>query len=483
MIKYLRLRLVACNCRSSSVRKPVRIAASTLLKWSRFFFVSLLVKNRNFKFLEESNQAGFYSLRNSGELRSLFEASSVFNEDIAGICEQVLRIENISDVTLIPMLEGDSPDSQRGGCMKDGAEVPLSLQIRSRKGQLFTSRPLAEWLLPNRQEAHVIDGTWLYGGFFYEHFGHFISESVPRLWPLLLISNKLSIDGICFLGSDAMHPCDASVVLPPTHSEIVSYFLGNTTCDIRVLRSPALVSNLMVSTQASALGPLSQPSDRYIDMLTVHQSSILSSTFLNAKIYVSRSRLKTTSRLIGEQFLEQILASAGYLVFHPQEYSIAQQLSVYAASKTIVCCEGSAIHGIELLGRIKANCFVISRGGLRSHRIKSMLSILSKRSSSVSVFHKVNRHPPFEIARNALGMPVAAHWKSGVWLSYKALIELLCMLDVAEDLQPSIEQYSGSLKAEALDYLWDFASDGLMLADEGGARACRVFLDKLMKSI
>lgn len=74
-------------------------------------------------------------------------------------------------------------------------------------------------------------------------------------------------------------------------------------------------------------------------------------------LYVSRTRFAPCfdraglkGGFAGELQLETLLAERGVVVLHPHECSVEEQLCHYRAARVVVVAEGSAQHGLELLG-------------------------------------------------------------------------------------------------------------------------------------
>lgn len=49
-------------------------------------------------------------------------------------------------------------------------------------------------------------------------------------------------------------------------------------------------------------------------------------------------------KVLGEQFIEDIMARNGYEIYHPQKHTARAQLEKYASASHIVCVDGSALH-------------------------------------------------------------------------------------------------------------------------------------------
>jgi hypothetical protein len=66
----------------------------------------------------------------------------------------------------------------------------------------------------------------------------------------------------------------------------------------------------------------------------------------SSRIYVSRSRFPFKKReLINREEIEGEAVSAGYTIFHPEEYSLLDQMETFAAADVLVGEYGSALHG------------------------------------------------------------------------------------------------------------------------------------------
>ncbi len=83
-------------------------------------------------------------------------------------------------------------------------------------------------------------------------------------------------------------------------------------------------------------------------------------------VYVSRSRFascRDATTLIGgfagEELFEQMLRERGVTIVYPETLGLEEQLEIYSGSSTLIVAEGSAQHGLELLGFHKNKNIVI----------------------------------------------------------------------------------------------------------------------------
>lgn len=131
-----------------------------------------------------------------------------------------------------------------------------------------------------------------------------------------------------------------------------------------ITRSPVLVSELYVFPQSEIRGGPG-PSRRHLDMMD-RITGRASTEGSDRKIYVSRSRLDKNhncpvGQIAAESYLEDALVRTGFTIVYPEEIPLDQQLAAYQSSSTLIFSEGSALHGLQLLGRIDANLGIIGR--------------------------------------------------------------------------------------------------------------------------
>ncbi len=250
---------------------------------------------------------------------------------------------------------------------------------------------------------NVIPGEWVYGGYIYPHFGHFMSEVVHRVLPsrLLFPGRKF-----LFVGARSPHPISTMRQVPPTLQDILRLLEVDDSNSI-VVNQHSMVECLHVVEQASNLG--SDPKDGYLDVLSNYISDRIkaetagSTLEIPRKIWVSRSNLPPGGVVLGERYLEEQLAACGVSILHPEDHTFAEQLRHYAEAESVVFHEGSACHGTELLG-----AQMMSQVGLVVRRPevgKSFRAILQPRATSYSAFFDTK--PLGSIVVSSDGQPLA----------------------------------------------------------------------------
>jgi hypothetical protein len=214
---------------------------------------------------------------------------------------------------------------------------------------------------PSWLEAETIDAPVIYGGFLIRHFGHFIHESLSRLWWL---APGEGMERRAQEASQQLQQLNADVVffmpewldngkdLLPYMEEILC-LLGLPASRIRILQRPLRFRQLWIPACVWGFATDSQVLDQRLGCDTrALMRHLLASSQVEppeldqpGKVYVTRSGLPfSLGRLIGDAVLDPLMAEAGYKVFHPEAVSLAEQIRVYSQAKDLIFMDGSSLY-------------------------------------------------------------------------------------------------------------------------------------------
>ncbi|WP_299208155.1 glycosyltransferase family 61 protein [uncultured Tateyamaria sp.] len=257
------------------------------------------------------------------------------------------------------MVEGD--DTPHGVFDRRGSFLPLS-QARLSRGRVSAAPPL-------EPAVDHLPGTHLYAGFGHTHFGHFMLESLVRLWALDHLETPP--DGLVV-------PTRAHMHMEPVLSGILTPVVDRF-CDgipLRIIRTPTQIDRLVLPTPGFGHGPwlTGTPEFRAYTQKRFAQIKVDGPE----KLYVSRTGLKRDhQRVDREDEIEAMMEEAGYFVFHPQKHPLETQLGVIRAARSIVGSDGSAFHLAPFAMRSDARAAIFMRRNRRE-----MLSYLSTQMQS-----------------------------------------------------------------------------------------------------
>ena len=145
----------------------------------------------------------------------------------------------------------------------------------------------------------------------------------------------------------------------PATSAPSSAWLGVAPERVHLITAPTRVAQLFVAPQAEQLGGPG-PDDGYLDALDRLAATRLGSrTPEDGVLYVSRAGME--ARFAGESYLEEVLRATGVRVLRPERLPLPEQLRMYRDAAQVVYAEGSALHSLQLLGRVDADVAVLER--------------------------------------------------------------------------------------------------------------------------
>lgn len=194
---------------------------------------------------------------------------------------------------------------------------------------------------PRRGQADQLSGTWLYGGHFTEHFGHFISECVPTLWP-----EGLDVDGLVFHRYLTPDP-----VVEDWHREILGY-VGYGDLPIHIVTTrPAKVDRLWVPTRPVTVNAWAHPTA--VDVWQRIVAAAGGPAPDVGRVWFSRAEFNQRRREAGKRVrstsandtrLDDLFAGAGFRVVAPETLPVRDQIRTAAGATVLAGQAGTALH-------------------------------------------------------------------------------------------------------------------------------------------
>jgi len=238
-------------------------------------------------------------------------------------------VERLRLALAVPMAPG--PDCTCGIFRADGGFRQLSRTLLS--GARLSGVPVLE----ETPLADVVPGRWLFAGIGRHHFGHFLVETLIRLWAVRAYRDEL--DGIVIIPK---HGMDFSVALARRYGSFLS--LLSDDLPVHIAEYPTRFETLLLPSPG--FGPLGwiEGSEVFRREMRARVADHIRPDGSD-KLYISRSGLRQSEKRVhDEDRIEVLLARAGYEIFHPQDHGIEQQLARYMAASTVVGGDGSAFH-------------------------------------------------------------------------------------------------------------------------------------------
>ncbi|MEL7012177.1 MAG: glycosyltransferase 61 family protein, partial [Pseudomonadota bacterium] len=177
-------------------------------------------------------------------------------------------------------------------------------------------------------------GRWMFAGLGRHHFGHFLVETLIRLWAAGYYRDEL--DGIVVIPNRGI---DFSLAIDRRFGPFLSLLTDGLA--VHLPTHPTRYETLLLPSPG--FGP-----QGWITGTPIFRREIRARVAArvrpqgeNQKLYISRTQLQKDGKLVDQEAkIEDLMRKAGYEIFYPEQHSIVDQLSRYMTAKTIVGAEG-----------------------------------------------------------------------------------------------------------------------------------------------
>ena len=221
--------------------------------------------------------------------------------------------------------------------------------------------------------------------FEFGHFGHLLTETAGILWPFLNKSLNYSDSQIC-VNSKVGHYIDSFLKLFDLSKDQVysPKRFDNSICFAEniILIKPSIINSYAM--HHSHIENTSNLVDRLIDgqfflndPVDIDSSEQYIKSLNLDKLYISRRRLSAYQRRItNEAELENLLVENGWFIFHPQEFSLKEQIQILTYANVIAGASGSGFHALMAVTKPELKkIYVFTNGGVGNINFLNQFSI------------------------------------------------------------------------------------------------------------
>lgn len=270
------------------------------------------------------------------------------------------RITSLSDVYVEPyVFQPFDPDRRKPACFSGGIEAGKA----SRFARMAWSGGYRDQPQSRRELTGLpIPGRSLFAGPLWNHFGHILTESIHRLWPLI----EDRYDRIVFTGviglRGVMSAEDLRSAEVPATAKAIFAAMELPDVELFLVREPVVFAALDVSEPGARYRDGVQPF--YLKYLRKYQDRItgrMPEYSGPRNLYYSRRHILAQGGIIGSSYFEEAMAKSGIVSVIPENMTIDEQLNHLLNAERVVFDEGSSVHLVELLGHLPGSFYMLPR--------------------------------------------------------------------------------------------------------------------------
>lgn len=267
---------------------------------------------------------------------------------------EYIKTEIINDIIALPSLFING--KLLGGFYYNGKPIENGLMYRN-----YDEHFQIEYPAPLIKHSNTINEQAIYGGLLYPHFGHFILESLSRIWAIRNNPDRMIVWKST---SETLFKWQKDILKLFNFDVNSSLIIKQSTLlsDFRIPNPGYIIQNEFSYEQAKSLGVFSP-------------EKIIS----GKKLYLSRTRSKQQDGdFINEKELETCLKRRGWIIFYPEQNSVQEQLKAISSSEVVFGIEGSAFHSLIFFPHLKTKIFTITRNRKNHYSYNYNYDIIAK---------------------------------------------------------------------------------------------------------
>jgi len=249
--------------------------------------------------------------------------------------DKELSVQVVENGYVLPMVDMKKANNYKGGVADEKFRFVAGLFRNNPKD---VDKPgaygCAQAYTPQKEDIQQIQEECVFGGVLCFHFGHFILESMGRLWYYLRLmeqGNQEQLPYICF------------TVIGEKKVWFRDFFqlLGFPEDRILFAEKPLQFRRIIVPEEAVHSWHSFHPDYMLPYRKTV--SAVEPSPY--KKIYLTRTAFKDAGTLcMNEEYFEKFFAERGYKIISPEKYTIREQIAFMSGADVVVTTLGTISH-------------------------------------------------------------------------------------------------------------------------------------------
>jgi Glycosyltransferase 61 len=255
---------------------------------------------------------------------------------------------------------------------EDGSLIEESKRPGGTGGDLAESLDPDHIVIPPAREEIKFPGTTLYLGNYMNHYGHFITEFLSKLWCIDDIKfDQVVIRPFIFQAGKA--------VLFPFAKDLLNIAMPGGT-QIRIVTGDAFFERVVIPAQA---WPINSKCNVAVRPLYTKISAHFRLGEPKGRIFLTRNQ-STYKRIANLAEIERVATDLGFALVNPETLPILDQMRLYANSHIIAGFAGTSLHNCLFS---QPGATVIDLGDTRTRNKPHLMQSVAHAISEVDMYH------------------------------------------------------------------------------------------------
>lgn len=225
----------------------------------------------------------------------------------------------------------------------EGELVKSSHHFRGPRHDFFKYDETAVFDTSNSSE--IVAGDTIYLGWLIPHYGHFLMETLSRLWVLELLEGRKSYKFLFNFYKDGN-----DFIKSKRWAEEFLLSFGINKEDIIFADNNYEYERLVIPQQSLILHSSVNVKSQYYIWNKIKEYFKPEDSSGKRKVYLSRKLLKKEKRrLANEEEVEKVFSKFGFEIIYPEQISLKEQVELLHQSNVVVGPSGSALHNAAFM--------------------------------------------------------------------------------------------------------------------------------------
>lgn len=277
--------------------------------------------------------------------------------DSTVVFDDVRVLYRLTNATITPTISLGPVKGTFTGCVYDSKGHIVRASQRTKRNVWHTPTD-PDMIQPHGQALPRVEGRSLYLGHYASQYGHFLLETLARLW---VLQTDTAYDWIIFQPFDAVvHPIIPVSPKPHLFSPMKIccecfridpdriILVGGMTQTAHLTVPTALfeINNRVEKPQALVYQQIGQYCEEAYHAQRIHiqRAMPLEQRTSSVRLYLSRRHSKKIRAPINEPEVEQVFSSLGFIVIYPEKMRFEDLVRLFKQAEVIAGFEGSAMH-------------------------------------------------------------------------------------------------------------------------------------------